>query len=118
MTQHDSETTRIILHNRAEVAILQPYENHIKHKGNKEDKEKETEVNCKGNEISKYSSSSNFYLNIRREREKLLLNRMNHIKKNDNAASLVGYNQKQKYKQYKYLRKNSPYLLQYDKIII
>ena len=53
-------------------------------KENKEDKEKETEVNCKGNEISKYSSSSNFYLNKRREREKLLLNRMNHIKKNDN----------------------------------
>ena len=59
-------------------------QNNSDDKENKEDKEKETEVNCKQNEISKYSSSSNFYLNKRRERENLLLNKMNQIKKDDN----------------------------------
>ncbi len=58
-------------------------------KENKEEKEKKGEDTVKENqkkeekEISKYSSSSNFYLK-RREREKIFLNRMNNNKKTDN----------------------------------
>ena len=53
--------------------------NNFDNKINEQIEEKEMKEIIVKNEKSKYSSTSNFYLKKRREREKLLLNRMNNI---------------------------------------